>query len=98
MLRAEEFEEFNQAFVIPSVERGLIFPDVKPCVSDLVNDFCDEVCSDFLVEEICLLGGEDAVIELFEALEKFFVGVEKAFKLLCIEDEILIDIGDDELL
>ena len=54
MLWAEEFEQFNESFIVAGIEVVLIIPDIKPCISNLVQDFGDEVSSYLLVEEISL--------------------------------------------
>ena len=98
VLRAEELEEFDEALVVSGIEEGLVFADVEPGIGNLVQDLGDEVGGDFLVEKVGFFRGKGAVIEFLEALDELFVGVEKALKLLGIKDEILVDIGDNQLL
>ena len=97
MFRAEELEQFDESLVVAGIEGCFVFTDIKPGICKLVQNLGDELCCNFLVEEIRFFRGQGTVIELLEAFDEFLVGVEKALKLLGVKDEILVDIGNYEL-
>ena len=97
MLRAKEFEQFNKALVVARVEIWFVFSDIKPSEGQLVNYFSDKTSGNFLIEKIRLLGGQLASTKFLKTFDKFFVGIEKTFELLSIENKKLIDISNNKL-
>ena len=98
VLRAEELEQFYESLIVAGIEEDLVFTDVEPCIGNMVQDLGNEVGGDFLVEKVGFFGGQHTIIEFLKALDKLFIGVEKALELLAVKDEVFVNVGNNQLL
>ncbi|CDD83693.1 unknown [Bacteroides sp. CAG:462] len=98
MFRTKDLIEFNQMPVHPLVQKRLVLPDIKPCISQTIFGGFNCFGCNLLIEKIGFIGRELPVTKLGEPFDEFLVRIKDPLELLRIKNKELVNIGDNELL